>query len=411
MRIISARGARMGGALRVRPFALLWAGQAVSRLGDSVYRIALAWFVLEKTGSAAAMGAVLFFSFTPMVLFLLIGGVAVDRFPRIRLLLGSDGFRGVVVGVVAILAFGHHLEIWHVYVASVLFGFVDAFFFPAYTATVPDVTPAELLPSANSLSNISQSLAGIAGPALGALIVGVAGTATAFALDAASFFISASCLIPLVRLAALHKAAPRASGALRDLREGIGTVFGTPWLWITIAIFALGNVTESGPISVALPFLVRKTLHSGVGTLGLLYSAAAVGSILAAVWLGNRAALRHRGLLAYCAFLASGLAVFALGLPIAVIGACLAMIISGATIGIFGLAWTNMLQQLVPRDRLGRVASIDALGSYALLPIGFGITGWFTDRVGPPMVFLIGGALTVALAAVGLLHPSIRGLD
>jgi MFS family permease len=76
------------GALRHRAFAWLWAGQAISRLGDSIYRVALAWWVLEQTGSAAVMGTVLIFSFTPMLLFLLIGGVAGDRLPRVRLMLG-----------------------------------------------------------------------------------------------------------------------------------------------------------------------------------------------------------------------------------------------------------------------------------------------------------------------------------
>ena len=82
-------------ALKHRGFALLWSGQAISHLGDSLYRVALAWWVLEKTGSAAAMGTVLVFSMAPMLIFLLLGGVAVDRFPRIRLMLGSDLLRGL----------------------------------------------------------------------------------------------------------------------------------------------------------------------------------------------------------------------------------------------------------------------------------------------------------------------------
>src|SRR5919109_207662 len=136
-------------SLTHRSFALLWSGQAISRLGDSLYRVALAWWVLERTGSASAMGAVLIFSFTPMLLFLLLGGAAVDRFPRVRVMLVSDLMRGAVVSLVALLAFSESLQIWHVYVASTVFGFVDAFFQPAYTAAVPEVTPKEALPSAN----------------------------------------------------------------------------------------------------------------------------------------------------------------------------------------------------------------------------------------------------------------------
>src|SRR4051812_16180027 len=136
-------------ALGHRPFALLWTGQALSRIGDYLYEIALAWWVLKETGSAAAMGLVLICAFTPMLLFLLLGGVAGDRWPRRRLMFLSDLGRGLLVSGVAALAFSGHLAIWHIYLASLLFGFIDAFFQPAYAATVPDLVPPPALPSAN----------------------------------------------------------------------------------------------------------------------------------------------------------------------------------------------------------------------------------------------------------------------
>src|SRR5829696_9717381 len=119
-------------ALKHRSFALLWTGQTISRLGDSLYRIALSWWVLEKTGSAVTMGTVLIFSQIPLLLFLLIGGVVVDRLPRIRIMFVSDVLCGLVVTFVAFFSWLELLEIWHIYIASILFGFVEAFFFPAY---------------------------------------------------------------------------------------------------------------------------------------------------------------------------------------------------------------------------------------------------------------------------------------
>src|SRR3972149_4450132 len=91
-------------SLRTRPFALLWTGQTISRLGDSLYRIALSWWVLEETGSAAAMGTVLIVSSIPMIAFLLVGGVVVDRLPRFRVLFAADLVSGSVVVVVTLLA-------------------------------------------------------------------------------------------------------------------------------------------------------------------------------------------------------------------------------------------------------------------------------------------------------------------
>ncbi len=419
-------------ALRHRPFALLWSGQTISRLGDSLYSVALAWWVLQATGSAAAMGTVLIFSFTPMLIFLLIGGVAVDRLPRLRVMVVSDVASGLVVLGVAALAAAGRLEVWHVYVASAAFGFLQAFFFPAYNAVVPELTPAEALPSANSLTSLSQQLAGILGPALGAWVVASRGTAAAFAVNGLSFFVATACVLPLLRQprgdeaaggaeAANEQAAGGASrpaepasavrGAWRDLREGLSLVFHEPWLWITITVFSLANITLSGPRAVALPFLVQRTLGASVGTLGLLYSAGSVGAVLGSVWLGARQRLRRRGLLAYGTTVLSGLATLAMGLVPSVPVAAAASFVIGACISVFSLVWTNTLQELVPRDKLGRVWSIDSLGSFVLLPVGFGLTGWATDRLGPPLVFVLGGLGTVVLALAAWLHPAIRHLD
>ncbi len=398
-------------SLRHRSFALLWSGQTISRLGDSMYGVALAWWVLQATGSAAAMGTVLIFSYSPMLIFLLIGGVAVDRLPRLRVMFVSDLTSGLVVLGVAALAYAGRLEIWHVYVASMLFGFLQAFFYPAYNAVVPDLTPAEALPSANSLNSLSQQLSGIVGPALGAWIVATRGTPAAFAINGLSFFVAAACVLPVLGRAEPPRAAGERSNAWRDLREGIGLVLRVPWLWITIAVFSLVNITISGPRAVALPFLVERNLHASVGTLGFLYSAGAAGAVLGTLWLGGRQRLRRRGPLAYGATVLSGLAALVIGLAPLVAVVSVASFVIGLCISVFSLIWTNTMQELVPRDKLGRVASIDGLGSFVLLPLGFGLTGWATDRLGAPAVFVVGGAATALLALAAWLHPAIRSLD
>jgi DHA3 family tetracycline resistance protein-like MFS transporter len=409
-----ARRLPAGGPFRAlghRPFAWLWAGQSVSFIGDSLYRIALAWWVLEETGSAAAMGTVLIFSFTPMLIFLLLGGVAVDRFSRLRLMLVSDLARGVITAVVAALAFAGRLEIWHVYGASILFGFVDAFFQPAYQAAIPEITPGEKLTSANALTRLSMQLVGIIGPGLGAAAVKLAGPPSAFALDSITFFISAICVFHIRHHLGAPQAAQDRQGVLKDMRIGLRAVAASPWLWITIAIFSLVNITEASPRNVALPFLVKETLGAEVDALGLIYSASAAGALLSTLWLGRAARLRRRGVMAYGSFFLTGLSSLALGLPIGLVGYMTAAFVGGASGSIFGLIWINTLQEMVPRELFGRVISIDMLGSYVLLPVGFGLAGQATDLLGAPTVFLIGGSLTMLLMVAGLLHPAVRGLD
>lgn len=413
-------------SLKHRPFALLWAGQTTSRLGDSLYRIALSWWVLEKTGSAVAMGTVLVFSQIPMLIFLLIGGVVVDRLPRIRVMFAADIISGLVISFVAIFSWFDLLQVWHIYIASMIFGFVEAFFFPAYQAVIPQITPSELLTSANSLNGLSQRVTGIVGPALGAALVAAGGTSLTFGLDALSFFISALCVFPLLRLhldrvqrhgeASPTEPAPRSAAealkqGLRDLRGGFRVVMTIPWIWITILIFGFINIMEAGPRAVAMPFLIKDDLGADVGLLGLLGSAASLGFVVGMIWLGQYVRLHRRGLIGYLSVIGTGAALlpFAFQLPIPVLIA--SMFISGICTSVFALIWTHTLQEMVPVDMLGRVYSIDALGSFVLLPIGFSLSGWATDRLGAPTVFLIGGTATILLACLGLFHPAVQTLD
>jgi len=398
-------------ALRTRAFALLWTGQVISRLGDSLYRIALAWWVLEKTGSATAMSMVLVVSFLPMVLFLLVGGVVVDRLPRFRVMFAADVLNGSVVAVVSLLAATGALEIWHVYVAGALFGLAEAFFFPAYSASVPQIVPPQSLPSANSLTGLSFQITGVIGPAVGAALVALGGTPAAFGLDSLSFFLSAACMAPLLRIALPRTDDLSTRSPLRDLKDGLAEVAAHTWLWLSIAFFGLVNVLDSGPRNVALPFLIHDHLGLDVGALGAVTSSIAVGSVAAAVFLGRYHRLRHRGLLLFACEIVMGLMLALFGLVHSLPALMAAAFIYGLGISTGGLVWTNVLQEMVPQERLGRVSSIDALGSFVFLPLGFALAGILSDLLGPANVFLIGGILIIPLAAGMLLVPSIRHLD
>jgi MFS family permease len=195
-----------------------------------------------------------------------------------------------------------------------------------------------------------------------------------------------------------------------DLKDGYLAVVSSAWLWITILIFGLVNATST-PVAVALPILTKVNLQGDVQTLGFFTTSSAIGFVLGSIVLGNFKRLRKRGLLAYLATCLFGLMIALFGLVTNIPILIAAAFFEGVLMALFGLIWTNSLQELVPHHLLGRVASIDALGSFILLPIGYGISGWATDLVGAPLVFVIGGALTALLALLGLLHPAVRHLD
>ena len=410
-------------SLKHRPFLLLWLGQTISGLGDQVYAIALAWWVLEKTHSAAAMGFTLVASFLPTVVFLLVGGVVADRLPRLAIMLVSDLARGALVGVVAILAFMGTLPFWPIIAVSFGFGVMDAFFGPAYSAVVPELLPAPELASANALKEISARAMAIVGPTLGALLIVIGGTPLAFVLNSASFFLSALSLCgatPLLRGRAQASdanpddaASPRLGALLaafgRDLREGWATVWGLTWVWLTIAIAGVANLVATGAVDVALPFYVQRTLHSPL-LYGGLTAVSAVGSLLGAVWFGSRK-LRRRGWVIYGFFIVAMLALVVIGIaptPAIILGG---MLIFGLSVTSLGLAWVTALQQYIPNEQMGRVTSIDELGSYVGIPLSYGLAGILADRLAPTVMLTWGGALAAGVIALGLFSRSVRRLD
>ena len=372
------------------------------------------------------MGTVLVLSQIPLLIFLLIGGIVADRFPRLRILFWSDALSGIVVTFIAIFSWLNLLQIWHIYIASLIFGFLEAFFFPAYQSVVPQIIPPDMLTSANSLNGLSGRVTGIIGPMLGASLVAAGGTPLAFALNAISFFVSTLCIFPIVRSGQYESpgrenrsdAATKPTSfrqavkqGMADLHEGWLAVVNVPWIWITILIFGILNIMEASPRAVAMPSLIKDDLGADVAVMGFFGSAFSLGYVLSALWLGQYKRLRHRGPLGYLAVLINGfiLLLFGWKFPIPVLIA--AMFVFGICFNIFALVWTNTLQEMVPNEKLGRVYAFDSLGSWVLLPIGFALAGWATDLVGAPTVFLIGGCGTIFMILLGLCHPAVRNLD
>ncbi|HEY6406945.1 MAG TPA: MFS transporter [Ktedonobacteraceae bacterium] len=422
-------------ALRSRPFAFLWAGQTISVFGDAVFTIVITWEVLILTGSATAMSLILIAQWAPKIGLLLFGGVVADRISRRLLMLWADAGRACIVILVAWLSWSQVLQFWHLVALAPLFGIVSSFFDPAYQAITPQLVEADALSSANSLNMLSRNLGFLLGPMLGAVCITLLGPASAFAFDGLTFFISALFLLAL-RLPVLSTALPLQSkastnpaegddtpedtsrgvqGALRDMREGLHYVFGHTWLWVPMLVSPLVSVGFAGPMWVSLPRLVRDVYGAGVWLIGAMATADAVGSIIAALAIGNAGKLRRRGIVAFTAIIVGGCALLACALPLSrpvePVVAIVASALIGCGLAIFMIIWGTLQQEKVPNDKLGRVSSITQLGIVSALPGGLVLAGLLADHVGPAKVFAIGGILVVAPAALALCFREIRQLQ
>jgi MFS family permease len=407
-------------ALSSRPFTLVWGGQTISSIGDGAFNTAMAWQVLLLTGSATALGLVMFAQTIPMLVFLLLGGVVADRFERRKVMLFSDLARGLAVLTIAALSFLNAIELWHLIVLAVFFGTVKGFFSPAYQSIIPNlVSNPEELASANSLTELSNQIYMLAGPVVGAICISLGNTAAAFGLDSFTFALSALCLL-LVRLPVsvvrpAHNGTSRGVGSIfKELGEGWSYVTRKPLLWITIGIAAVLSIPAAGAFLVTLPKLVRDYYHQDVWLLGFIGLAGGAGTVLGAVVTGYLKRLGRQGYCLYLSMLVAsgGILFFVLPLPTELqsTGAYLGMFIFTLGSTVHQIMWMTYLQESVPDEKLGRVNSIDLLGNYGLWPLGFLLAGVLGDNVSPVVIFIVAAGSGLVLYGIGLLLRPIRQL-
>ena len=393
--------------LRHRGFRLLWTGQTISLLGTYIHVVALPFQYLALGATPVQLGTgVAIFGGVSLVL-MLFGGALVDRLPRRRVILLSDLGSGVVVTAIAALGLSGQLRIEHLYLEGAFFGATSAFFYPAMSAIIPELIPADILLQGNNLRGLGRQIARLAGPVLGGFIVALAGAPVAFLVDGISFFVSFGALWSVRPQAALPPA-PR-NHLLREIREGLAFTFTIPWLWITIFLFALVNAAYVGALAVALPILVRDNLHADARVFGLIEGLTGAGAIVGAVLLGQLKPVRI-GLAMYLACIVQGLTMIAFGVT-GVIPVLLAFAaIGGAAITVFGVLWETALQRHVPGPLLGRVTSIDIFGGTLLGPVAPLVAGVVVASQGAPIVFIGAGTTIALLCLAGLAVPSIRQL-
>lgn len=375
-------------------FRLLFAAQSVSVIGNYVAPIALSFAVLEITHSAAALGLVLAARSAPFVCFVLAGGVWADRFPRERVMLGSDVVSAACQGGLAVLLLTGRADIWSMVALQVGYGTASAFHRPALTGLVPQTVRPDQLHQANALGVVVDSTASILGPVLAGLLVVGLGTGTAIAVDAATF--AASAIMLGVLAARMRSAAPAIvrppPSFLRELADGWAEVASRPWLWVSVVAFAGYQLTVLSTFFVLGP-AISLSSFGGAGAWSLVMVAWGVGSVLGGI-VGTRLRPRRPLVVVHVALLASVPVLVALALARSVPWVAVTACVASAGMGLGTVAWTTTLQTGVPPHALSRASAFDWMGSAVLRPIGLALVG--------PVVVAVGATGTLMVAA-GLL--------
>jgi predicted MFS family arabinose efflux permease len=392
------------GPLRERAFALLFAGRAISSLGDRLVPVALSFAVLDLTGSVTDLGIVFAAQSVALMVFVLLGGVWADRLPRQLVMLVSDGVRALSQATSAALLLGGVAHIWELAALQAVYGAATAFFAPAATAVVPQIVAEHERQQANALLSLSGNVAMVVGPALAGVLVAAAGPGWGLAADAATFVASAACLV-LLRPPAF--APPQRVSMIDELRGGWNSFRSRPWLWITVAYFTLFIAFVYSPYLVLGPAIARRAL-GGPAAWAAISAALGVGALLGGL-LGLRWRPRRPLLAAFIWFGVSGPALIALlaaHAPLAVIIAVAAL--DGGSGTVFNVFWATALAREIPAAELSRVSSWDYIGSLGLAPVGLALTGPVAAAVGVSTTLYGAAGLFIVLLIAVLAAPAVR---
>jgi MFS family permease len=391
-------------ALRERNFRLLFAGQAVSLLGDGMVPVALAFAVLEINGSPSALGLVLAARVLPMVVLLLVGGVVADRVSRRHVMIAADIARTLSQGAMAALLIAGGAEVWMLAALAAAGGGATAFFEPASTGLVPMTVSADRLQQANALQGLSQAAGSIAGPAIAGVLVATAGPGAALAVDGATFGCSAAFLLVL-RVASTVQV-PQAP-FIGELREGWREFRARDWLWGIVLIASLANMLAAG-YRVLGPVIADREL-GGAAAWATISTAFGVGSFL-----GGALILRRRVSRPLFVAVTVG-TVWVVPWVLLAIPAPTLVIAAGALLGgvglmVFNTLWQASVQEHIPARSLSRVSAYDWLGSLALDPVGVALIGPIAAALGMEATLLGCAALVTGLNLWAFTIPGVRRL-
>jgi MFS family permease len=378
--------------LRRRDFRLLFCAVATSEIGDALNYIALMWLALDR-GGALGVVAVRLADSLPAFVFGLHGGIAADRWSRRRLMVGADLVRCATLLPVAVAGLSGSLPLWGLIAAAFALEAATSYFAPAYGATIPSIVDRENVLQANALVHATAHALSIGGWALAAALLTVLPVSTFFAVDAATFLVSA-LLIARLRAGGGRAAAEESP----RLGEGIAALRPRRALSLAVVVFAVAMTITTGSWIAGVPTFVRDTLHQGPGgfsvvMIGFAVGAIVVGAVLARIRVRAKA---RTSMLAWLLYLpAYGLIALTGSLPLLVVAA----IGTGAGETISYVLLNSAAQEEIPDAVLGRV-----LGLISFVHRGAHATGLllvaplFAVAAARPLF----GAAACATAAVGL---------
>jgi len=409
---------------RVGGYRLLAGSVTMSMFAAGVWMIALVWQVIALGGGPGELSVVSAAGAAGMLGSTLLGGVLADRVPQRRILLAVDATRTVAVGVVAGLALTDRLVLWHLVAVSLVVGIGNGFTYPAYSALLPSILPADDLMAANGVEGMLRpTIMQAAGPALASAMIAASSPGAAIAVVAVLelagvAFLLALRPVPLRRDRSAEPAHP-VRAVLVDLRDGFVYMVRTPWLLATLLYASVLILLIMGPIEVLIPFVVKDRAGGGPGDHAIVMAAFGIGGALGSLGMASFRMPRRYLTIMNLMWGVGCLPLVLVGLATDVWVIAAAVFVVGSCFSAPMVIWGTLLQRRVPPHLLGRVSSLDFFVSLVFMPVSMAVAGAVSATIGLGWTFAIAGLVptVIAIAAIVLArmpkdeleHPLDRG--
>ena len=381
--------------LRYRDFRLIWSAEVLSQTGTQIQRVAVAWHVFELTGDPFQLGLLGLVRFVPLFLFGIAGGVVADRYDRRNTLILSQLALMAVATLFAGLTATESITLLWIYGLTALTSLFSAVSAPTRHALIPTLVPNVAMPAAMSLGVLAFQSAGMAGPALGGVLVASVGIAVSYAIDAITFGFG------VIAAFALHARPERTGtviGGWAAAREGLRFLRDAPVLLATMSLDFLASFF--GPSTTLMPIFASTVLGGGPQTLGWLLTAPAAGAVAGATVMASRRPLVRPGVGILAAIVVFGLSITAFALSRTLWLSLAFLALSGAADSV-SVSQRHTLRNLLTPDRLrGRVAAAHSTFAAGGPQLGDVRSGIAATWIGAPAAVAIGGMAAVLAALV-----------
>lgn len=363
---------------RYKGFIKLALARFISNVGNGITPIALSFGVLGlPNGTASQLSLVLGSQMVPLLVFMLFGGVVGDRYKRNKIVGGSDIIGSAFVMVSATSFIFGFVSIPLLCVMGALFGFLNALWWPAFSGVLPEILPKAELQRGNSVIGLLTNFGYTGGALLGGVLVAIAGSGWALAVDALSFFI-AGVLVWTIDLPRIIR--DGSSTMFHQLREGWREFISRKWVVSVVLCFTFINLAYESTLGVLGPLAIKESGY-GPREWSLILAASTVGMIITGLAL-LRFTLRKPLIYGITPMLFMSAWIFSITFSTEIWIPVLISFFAGVAIEIFYVAWSTSMQHNIPEESYSRVISYDALGSYALAPIGLIFIGPLAEQIG-----------------------------